>query len=123
MRRWPEGHGKRGMNYVKSTFIIVATVLALALPSTALAQGSGYGPGGGVLGEQNSGGGGNGPAGGSAPSGGNAGEQAAVAPVPAEHGTSGGSLPFTGSDLLVVAGIGMVLLGAGVGLRRLRDNP
>jgi len=118
MRRWPEGHGKRGMNHVKSTLIILAAVLALALPSAAMAQ-NGYGAGGGVLGEQNSGGGG----GGSQPSGGNAGEQAAAAPVPAEHGTSGGQLPFTGSDLLVVAGIGMVLLGAGVGLRRLRDNP
>jgi len=107
----------RGMSYVKSTLIILAAALALALPSAALAQGNGYGAGGGVLGEQNNGGGS------SKPSGGNAGEQAAAAPVSAEHGTSGGQLPFTGADLLIVAGIGMVLLGAGVGLRRLRDNP
>jgi hypothetical protein len=33
---------------------------------------------------------------------------------------SGDSLPFTGADLLVLAGIGVAALGAGVALRRLR---
>ena len=101
---------------------MVAAVLLLALPSLAVAQG-GYGAGGGVLGEENAGGGptnSNNNNGG----GGGGGETAPAATV--ENGTnasSGGSLPFTGADLLVVAAIGMALVGAGVGLRRLRDNP
>jgi hypothetical protein len=102
--------------------IITAAVLALALPSAALAQ-DGYGGGGGVLGEQNSGGGPTGASGGS----GGGGDKAATAPAASvERGaqaSESGALPFTGIDLLVVAGIGLALVGAGVGLRRLRDNP
>lgn len=33
--------------------------------------------------------------------------------------STGGSLPFTGLDLLLVAGGGLVLLGAGIAMRRL----
>ena len=107
---------------MRFTSIIVAAVLLLALPSLAVAQG-GYGPGGGVLGEENAGGG--------APTttnndNGGGGQGGDTAPASVESGANvsgGGSLPFTGADLLVVAAIGMALVGAGVGLRRLRDNP
>jgi hypothetical protein len=114
------------MSHVRSTFIIVAAALLLALPTAALAQG-GYGPGNGVLGEENSSGGGVAPAtgGGSGPSGGG-GQGGHTAPATIESGSDtggGGQLPFTGADLLVVAAIGMALVGAGVGLRRLRDHP
>jgi hypothetical protein len=107
---------------VRTSLIITAAVLALALPSAALAQ-DGYGPGGGVLGEQNSGGGPTGTSGG----GGGGEKPGATAPAASvERGAQAngsGGLPFTGLDLLVIAGIGMALVGAGVGLRRLRDNP
>jgi hypothetical protein len=108
---------------VRFISIIVAAVLLLALPSLAVAQG-GYGPSGGVLGEENAGGG--------APTttnngnGGGGSQGGDTAPASVESGANvsgGGSLPFTGADLLVVAAIGMALVGAGVGLRRLRDNP
>ncbi|HEV2814538.1 MAG TPA: hypothetical protein VGW10_14885 [Solirubrobacteraceae bacterium] len=33
-----------------------------------------------------------------------------------------GSLPFTGADIGLVAGLGVLLLAAGVGLRRVRVN-
>ena len=113
---------------MRTALIITATVLALALPSAALAQG-GYGAGGGVLGEQNTGGptgtSGGGPTGTSG--GGGGGEKAATAPAASvERGaqaSESGALPFSGLDLLVIAGIGLALVGAGVGLRRLRDNP
>jgi hypothetical protein len=106
---------------VRRIFIIMVAVMALALPSAALAQ-DGYGPSGGVLPEESSGGGGGGPSGTS----GGGKPPAATAPATVENGvqsSGGGELPFTGADLLVVAGIGLVLVGAGVGLRRLRANP
>jgi hypothetical protein len=117
---------KRGMSQVRSTFIIVAAAFLLALPSAALAQG-GYGPSNGVLGEEESGGG-SAPAsgGGTSPNGGKSAPAAAPVPATVESGTDtggGGQLPFTGADLLVVAAIGMALVGAGVGLRRMRDTP
>ena len=114
---------------MRTALIITATVLALALPSAALAQG-GYGAGGGVLGEQNSGGGPTGTSGGGptgTSGGGGGGEKHASAPATSvERGaqaSESGGLPFTGLDLLVIAGIGLALVCAGVGLRRLRDNP
>jgi hypothetical protein len=82
-----------------------------------------------VLGEQNSGGGPTGTSGGgpTGTSGGGGGEKPASAPATSvERGaqaSESGGLPFTGLDLFVVAGIGLALVGAGVGLRRLRENP
>jgi len=39
-------------------------------------------------------------------------------------GTEGRSLPFTGMDLMLIGGLGIGLLGAGVGMRRLtRPHP
>jgi hypothetical protein len=57
--------------------------------------------------------------------GGNAGGQVAAAettPVQATTDT-GGSLPFTGADLGVLAAAGGVLLSLGFGLRRLTHRP
>jgi hypothetical protein len=57
--------------------------------------------------------------------GGNAGGQVAAAqttPVQATTDT-GGSLPFTGADLGVLAAAGMILLSLGYGLRRLTHRP
>ncbi len=36
---------------------------------------------------------------------------------------SGGSLPFTGSDLAIIAAAGVMLASLGVGLRRLTHSP
>ena len=36
--------------------------------------------------------------------------------------TGGGGLPFTGSDLGLVTGVGLLLLASGVGLRRLSER-
>jgi hypothetical protein len=44
----------------------------------------------------------------------------ASGPAPQNAAGDGGSLPFTGSDLLLVALVGAGLLAAGAGLRRLR---
>ena len=112
---------QRRNSKVRTALIITAAVAALALPSAALAQG-GYGPAGACSvsrtraaahrhvrrrrrwrREGRDGAGGLGRAG-------RAGERERRAAV---HRL----------DLLVIAGIGMALVGAGVGLRRLRDNP
>lgn len=51
---------------------------------------------------------------------------ATATPTGAAHATNqGGSLPFTGFDLLLVGGVGIVLLGLGLVLRRMtvRSEP
>ena len=88
--------------------VAVAITAALLAPSAAFAAGSeegGYGGSGDVVAglEQGSGGGGSGPT--------------------ATNSNAGGSLPFTGSDLGVVAGAGGMLLALGFGLRRLTHRP
>ena len=96
--------------------MMAVVVAALAAASPAYGQGAvvdAYGgDSGGVLGTVQGGDGGNGGQGVAGTGGGGVPEQ----PVAAAQG---GSLPFTGLDLgLLVAG-GIVLLGMGVGLRRL----
>ena len=46
-----------------------------------------------------------------------------AAPVQAAAADEGGSLPFTGADLGVLAVAGGLLLGLGLGLRRLTHRP
>lgn len=88
--------------------LALALVLMLALAVPALAQGpsqDGYSPDGPQVLEQTRDGGddpGDGAGGGSG-----------------GGGDESGSLPFTGMDLLLVAGLGAGLLGVGAGMRRL----
>ena len=102
---------------------ILALVLAgsaLAAPASALAQDAtqGYKPVSNVLGEI-------GEVGGNEPQAQPAPTQAApapAAPVAVQNAPSGDSLPFTGADVGIVAGLGVLLLIAGFGLRRVRTN-
>jgi hypothetical protein len=90
--------------------IAIASVGALLVPATAVANSSdeGYGgPGDVVSGLQQGGGGGGG------------GNQSQ--PVKAE--SQSGKLPFTGADLGVLAAAGGLLAGLGFGLRRLTHRP
>jgi hypothetical protein len=90
--------------------VAIASAIALLAPSAAFAQSGseegGYAGSNDVVAglEQGSGGGGGGPSG-------------------TTSGNAGGSLPFTGSDLSVIAGAGTLLLGLGFGLRRLTHRP
>ena len=89
---------------IKSLIAIVC-VLALMVPSAALAQSStdqGYGGAGAIAGQIDTGG----------PS---------EAPVTTTE--ESGSLPFTGADLGVLAAAGGMLMLLGFGLRRLTHRP
>jgi hypothetical protein len=94
--------------------VAIASAIALLAPSAAFAasgsEEGGYAGSNDVVAglEQGSGGGGGGGGGGSNGT---------------TSGNAGGSLPFTGSDLGVIAGAGTLLLGLGFGLRRLTHRP
>jgi hypothetical protein len=93
------------MKNIKKTFAI-AGVIALLAPSAAFAQASNeaYAGAGDVVAGLEAGGGDNG---------GN------TSPTT----TEGDNLPFTGSDLGVLAAAGGALLGLGFGLRRMTHRP
>jgi len=93
------------MNKIKKTFAM-AGVIALLAPSAAFAQASNeaYGGDGDVVAGLESG---------SGNDGGNTSPQT----------TEGDNLPFTGSDLGVLAAAGGALLGLGFGLRRMTHRP
>jgi hypothetical protein len=97
------------MRKIKNMLAIAAAVALLA-PSAAFAgsEPGGYSGSNDVVAglESGSGGGGGGGASGTTSS-----------------SAGGGSLPFTGSDLGVIAGAGSLLLGLGFGLRRLTQRP
>ena len=112
---------------LKRTLAATALITALAFPTAAIGQQSAqdaYKPAGqieqDVEGDQ-------GGVGGSPGAGGGAGGENAVVPAassgPAASSDSG--LPFTGMDVALLAGAGTLLLGAGVGMRRLahRQDP
>jgi hypothetical protein len=90
--------------------LAIAGVFALLAPSVASAQSSdeAYGGDNNVVAglEQGNGGGGS-----------------SSSPTTSPSSAGGGSLPFTGSDLGVVAAAGGLLLGLGFGLRRLTHRP
>jgi uncharacterized membrane protein len=94
---------------------LVLVTAALAVPSLAIAQDQLSNPSaaqydGGVLGGTESGGSGTGsPSVASTPSGGGGGQI--------------GSLPFTGMDLVIVAGVALLLTGTGLALHRLSVPP
>jgi hypothetical protein len=90
-------------------------LLAFAAPAVYAQSGSeGYSGSNVVAGLEQGGGGGGGSVS-AAP------EQAA--PVQAAAADEGGSLPFTGADLGVLAAAGGILLSLGFGLRRLTHRP
>jgi hypothetical protein len=102
--------------------LTVVGVLALAPAAFAQSSGAGYGgqaggvagsvgSGGGVAGQTGSGGSGSG---GSNDGGGTAGTSAASSAT-----DSNGVLAFTGLDLLLIAGGGLILLAGGVALSRI----
>jgi hypothetical protein len=106
---------------LKRTLAATALITALAFPTAAFGQQSAqdaYKPAGqieqDVEGDQ-------GGVGGSPGAGGGAGGETAVTPA----ASSGSGLPFTGMDVALLAGAGTLLLGAGVGMRRLahRQDP
>jgi hypothetical protein len=105
---------------LKRTLAAAIAVMALVFPAAAFAQQSAqdaYKPQGqieqDVEGDQ-------GGVGGSSGAGGGSGQQPASAAA-----NSGSGLPFTGMDVALLAGAGALLLGAGVGMRRLahRQDP
>jgi hypothetical protein len=98
------------------TALALAALVALLVPAGAFAQSGtdGYaGPNNVVAGLEESGG--NGPTSPTA-------QQNDTSPVQAAENNNS-SLPFTGADLGVLAGAGVLLLGMGVGLRRLTHRP
>jgi hypothetical protein len=50
-------------------------------------------------------------------------ESSAPVAVTGSGGGGGGSLPFTGLDVALLAGAGVVLVGAGIGMQRLTRAP
>ena len=111
------------MNWKKSLPASLGVLLvlgALALPAAAIGQdqlanpsASQYDPQQGVEGTSTTGG--------SSSSG-----APAAASTPSSGGGDGGqlgSLPFTGMDLLIVAGVALVLIGTGLALHRLSVSP
>jgi hypothetical protein len=91
--------------YKKLLAVVVATaLLALSAPAVYAQSGEeGYGGSNVVAGLEQGGGGDTG--------------------APVQAATDEGSLPFTGADLGVLAAAGGLLLGLGLGLRRLTHRP
>jgi hypothetical protein len=109
-------HNRRFLALIGASLLVAAVV---AVPSSAFAQdqlanpsAAQYEPQSQVQGTTGSGGGGNG----SSP---------AVASTPTGGGGSSqiGSLPFTGMDLGIVAGVALLLTGTGLALHRLSVPP
>ena len=96
----------------------IASVVALAAPASAFGQTAqeGYGSVLGEVGQIESRPAASATAPSAAPS-----QAPAAAPTPAEP-VAEGSLPFTGADIGIVAALGIALLAAGIGLRRIREN-
>jgi hypothetical protein len=106
------------LHHLKRGLATIVAAVAMAFPAVAVAQQSaqdGYKPQGqieeDVAGDQGGVGGSPGAGGGAQ---GIAEESANAGP----SGNAGGGLPFTGMDVALLAGAGALLLGAGVGMRR-----
>jgi len=112
------------MTRMSKTILMFAVALMLVLPSAALAQNpgvEGYRGSDGTVqgivegGGNGSGGGGNGAEG----AGAGAGTDPSASQQSTGSGSKGGSLPFTGADLGVLAFAGGLLVLMGFGLRRM----
>ena len=101
------------MDHMKKGIAALACMVFLALPGAAFAQSgvSGYEDNGSQVQGLVQGGGGGGDTTTSAP--------AATTSAPAATADTGGTLPFTGAELGVLAGTGAVLVLLGFGLRRM----
>lgn len=95
--------------------LAVASIAVMLAPAAAMAQSSdeGYGGPGNVISGLQQGSGPGGGGGGNAP----------ASQQPVKASAQGGNLPFTGSDLGVLAAAGGILVGLGFGLRRLTHRP
>jgi len=109
-------NSKQKPRFLASLGALMLVTAALAVPGSAVAQDqlsnpstAQYGPQSGVLGGTSSGGTGSSPSVAGTPSGG--------------HGSQLGSLPFTGMDLVIVAGVALLLTGTGLALHRLSAPP
>jgi hypothetical protein len=100
-------------------FAALVAALVMAFPAVAVAQQSAqdaYKPQGQI---EEDVGGDQGGVGGSPGAGGGVGGVAGQSAEAGPSGNAGGGLPFTGLDVALLAGAGTLLLGAGVGMRRL----
>ena len=105
------------LHHLKRGLAAIVAALAMAFPAVAVAQQSwqdAYKPQGQI--EEDVGGDTGGVGGSPGAGGGVAGENANAASPGGNAG--GGLLPFTGMDVALLAGAGTLLLGAGVGMRR-----
>ena len=113
------------MRSLRAVVPIALVGLAVAAPAPAFAQQSsvpGYNGTGGLVTDVAPGGGGGGEVAGRTASGdGVAGRSVGGGGEGAAQGNR--SLPFTGADLGLIAGAGALLLGLGVGMRRLIRRP
>ncbi len=98
---------------------LAALLVAMSLTSVAFAQSSvdGYAPDDGAVQNQIQGNDDSG-----TPSGTNPSTSSGTTPQ-ATKSSDSGSLPFTGLDLALLAGAGVVLLGLGIGMRQLTRAP
>jgi hypothetical protein len=95
---------------VKKLALVVIIIAAFAVPATAVAGTNGYTNVAGVDGST----GGGGPT--------STGGPTAGVEAVASSGDSSSVLPFTGLELAIMLGVGVVLLGTGLALRRARTT-
>ena len=110
--------------------LLVALLVAVALPAAAIAQsagedqytdplqGGGAGGGGGGGGSSGGGGGGGGSDAPATPAQSGTSPAADTAAKPAQADDSGGGLPNTGFPIAILLGSGLILLSTGLALRR-----
>jgi hypothetical protein len=131
-RRVARSEGKDEMKQARRWIAVLSVVAvgALVLAPAALAQstGTGYGGESGVAGQTGQGGGSSGVTGQTTQGGGNAGGVAGETTsgsgnVASQSAEGNRVLAFTGLDIALLAGGGLVLLGSGLALSRLVARP
>ena len=107
-----------------TVFAVFALSLALTAPAFAQSTEEGYNPiGPSTLQEVDEGGNGGTTGNGGGPAGTTASNNPAGDPPSETRGTDGSTLPFTGLDVALLVGGGVLLLIMGVGMRRLTRAP
>lgn len=109
---WPNSNSGWRTFFVKRFALIMMVIAAMAVPAVAQAQTNGYGN---VVGAT---------PGSSGPS--SSGSSSTAAPAASVAATGdevgGGVLPFTGMQLVLIFGTGVLLMGTGLMLRRARSE-